>query len=389
MGIEVDALPQTLRDAVKTTRDLGYQYLWVDALCIIQDDIHDKTREISAMADIYRGSTATIMAATSRSVDEGYLKNTRKLPRFITVPVELPTGTIGYIAIGHPCPWASFGWSLDPISRRGWTLQEFLLARRILYYGPYELLFHCQQLGFAPLSPSYIHYPRHDSPSSKELLCSLDRAEPWAELIRQYTYRTLTIYDDRPRAMVGIIEALERTWGDKCVFGCWLASFLEHMTWYNVAGFHLHPSLRRSNRAPSWSWLSTDGHVAICCRTKLQADCIVISNPLDVYGGQNLKLSCKLVPQHEWSSLETKFVSIYWDIEQSDESGGEDCFYLYLGSESPFSTEQWFYAFALIVVKERTNVFRRIGIVKIHSRDVEIVRRLESRLPTARTISLL
>jgi len=101
-GITVSALPQTLRDAVQTTRDLGYQYLWVDAVCIIQDDNKDIARETAAMAGIYRNSTMTILAATSSSVGEGYLNYPREQPSFITLPVELPNGETGQIGISHP-----------------------------------------------------------------------------------------------------------------------------------------------------------------------------------------------------------------------------------------------------------------------------------------------
>lgn len=79
-GIIVATLPQTLQDAVQTTRDLGYQYLWVDALCIIQNDNEDITREIEAIAGICRNSTVTILAATSSSMGEGYFNHPREEP---------------------------------------------------------------------------------------------------------------------------------------------------------------------------------------------------------------------------------------------------------------------------------------------------------------------
>jgi len=388
-GITVAALPQTLQDAVQTTRDLGYQYLWVDALCIIQDDNKDIAREITAMADIYRNSTMTILAATSSSVGEGYLNHPREQPSFITLPVELPNGETGQIGISHPCEWGHFGWNLNPLSKRGWTFQEFLLARRILFYGPYEVLFHCQNLGFTRLFPSYIKYPDDQQPSSRALFHSQDRAASWSELVRQYTFRSLTFLEDRSRAIAGIVAALEEIWDDKCVFGVWVSRFLEQMTWFNVTGFPFHPSLRRSNRAPSWSWLSIDGHVAICCRSKLRLDCVITADLFEVAKGAKLTLSCRVIPENEWPILESNLFNIYRDIEKTDESRGMPYFYLYLGSEARLSSEQWYYAFALIVVEEETDVFRRIGLVEVHSRNKEVVGDLEQRLQATRHCTLI
>ncbi|KAF5866564.1 hypothetical protein ETB97_011449 [Aspergillus alliaceus] len=386
-GIAVNVLPQTLQDAVQSTRDLGYQYLWVDALCIIQDDEEDIKREIGAMADIFRSSLATILAATSSSVSEGYLKTPRKLRPFITLSVQLPNGKTGEIQIGHPCQFAHFGWHLGPLAQRGWTLQESLLATRILYYGPYEVLFHCQTFGYRRLFPSYIKYPEDEQSSSRELFRSQDRAASWSELVRQYTFRTLTYSEDRSRAISGIVAALEELWNDKCVFGAWASRFVEQMTWFNVASFR--PSLRKSNRAPSWSWLSIDGHVAVHCMSALQPDCYITADLIQVAEGAKLSLICRVTPEHKWPTLESKFFNVYWDIEKTDDSRGMPYFYLYLGVQTRLTPEQWYHAFALIVVQVEVNVFRRIGLIEVHSRDMKVVQDLEQRLHATQHISLM
>lgn len=388
-GITVAALPQTLQDAVQTTRDLGYQYLWVDALCIIQDDNEDIAREIATMAGIYRNSTVTILAATSSSVAEGYLNYPRRQPSFITLPVKLPNGETGQIGISHPCQWGHFGWNLDPLSKRGWTLQEFFLARRVLFYGPYEVLFHCHSLGFARLFPSYIEYPDDLQPSSRALFHSQDRDASWSELVRQYTFRNLTFPEDRSRAITGIVAALEEVWDDTCVFGAWVSRFLEQLTWFNVTGFPFHPSLRRSHRAPSWSWLSIDGHVSIRCRSKLRPNCVITADLFEVAKGARLTLSCRVIPEHEWLTLESNLFSIYMDIEETDESRGMPHFYLYLGSESHLSSEQWYYNFALIVIEDETDIFRRIGLIHVHSRNTDVVEAVEQRFQVTRHITLI
>jgi len=388
-GIAVATLPQTLQDAVRNTRDLGYHYLWVDALCIVQDDNDDITTEMAAMASTYGNSTVTILASTSSSVYEGYLNSPRMQPSFFAVTVNLPNGESGRICIGHPCQWAHFGWHLDPLSKRGWTFQEFLLAKRILFYGQYEVLFHCRNLGFTRLFPSYIRYPDDEQPSSRSLFQSQNKFESWSELLRQYTFRALTFPEDRSRAITGIVTALEKDWNDRCVFGAWVYRFIDQMTWFNVAGFRFHPSLQRSNRAPSWSWLSIDGHVAMSCRSSLRPDCVITANLFEVAKGSKLTLNCRVITEQKWPVLESNLFDVYMDIEKTDESGGKPRSYLYLGSESPLSPKDWYHAFALIVVEESADVFRRIGLIDVHSRNAGILGNIEQGSQAIRHITLI
>jgi hypothetical protein len=66
-----DRIPRTIRDAMAVVRKLGIRYLWVDALCIIQDDPQDKAKEIHRMDSIYEGSTFTLVAASGSHADAG------------------------------------------------------------------------------------------------------------------------------------------------------------------------------------------------------------------------------------------------------------------------------------------------------------------------------
>jgi hypothetical protein len=72
-NISVGNLPRTLRDAVTVCIKLGLTYLWVDCLCIIQDDQDDLTRELANMPQIYQRAWVTISASTARHVSEGFL----------------------------------------------------------------------------------------------------------------------------------------------------------------------------------------------------------------------------------------------------------------------------------------------------------------------------
>ena len=68
---ELVVLPRTVRHAIALNRLLGETYLWVDRLCIVQDDESTKSAQINSMASIYADSYLTIVAAQGDDADAG------------------------------------------------------------------------------------------------------------------------------------------------------------------------------------------------------------------------------------------------------------------------------------------------------------------------------
>lgn len=58
-----DLMPNTIRDAIALTAELGEEYLWVDAMCIVQDSPEDMSENVNAMDLVYRRAVLTICAA--------------------------------------------------------------------------------------------------------------------------------------------------------------------------------------------------------------------------------------------------------------------------------------------------------------------------------------
>jgi hypothetical protein len=73
--ISLDELPKTFQDAIIIAERLSVQYLWIDPLCIIQDDPLDWRAESSKMADVYTQSYLTISASTSTDDSTGCFRN--------------------------------------------------------------------------------------------------------------------------------------------------------------------------------------------------------------------------------------------------------------------------------------------------------------------------
>lgn len=169
--LDVQKISQTVKDAIYCTKRLGIKFLWIDALCIVQDSDEDKAKEIPDMRYIFENSRVTIVAANSSSASIGFLGDRPPPgPRF-RVPFPRPNGRTGTVSLRHEGRKAYCGASKEPINLRAWTLQENLLSRPVLFYAPHTLQYQCQtsvlNLGnslFSPAGqdrlPSYFFAPR-------------------------------------------------------------------------------------------------------------------------------------------------------------------------------------------------------------------------------------
>ncbi|CAK7243622.1 MAG: hypothetical protein STHCBS139747_005148 [Sporothrix thermara] len=138
-GVPVTELPQTLADAVQVAQAVGLSYLWVDALCIMQDSEDDKAGEIARMAQYYSGSVVTLCAASAKRCTDGFLGVREDDPSVYSLgPVVLQartsSGRMGSVLV--------FGENSDeaedrrePTTMRGWTLQDIQLDNQLNPYG--------------------------------------------------------------------------------------------------------------------------------------------------------------------------------------------------------------------------------------------------------------
>jgi hypothetical protein len=149
-GIDYDELPKTMQDAVRVASALGISNLWIDALCIVQDDANDRDMELSLMCDYYQNAAVVISASGASDAHVGFLKPqttkrqayTRSRERVLftdselgAVPYRIPFRTsMGLTTcILDPQP-SLYRHDAEPINGRAWTLQESTLARRLLVF---------------------------------------------------------------------------------------------------------------------------------------------------------------------------------------------------------------------------------------------------------------
>jgi hypothetical protein len=136
-GIEPKSLPRTFRQAVRITRSLGVQYLWIDSLCIVQDDPEDWDHESGLMEQVFSSAYITIAATCSNGTNDGFLKERPKRKY-----IKMTKGDASYFV----CE-AIDNFDLDveraELNKRGWVLQERALSRRTIHFTDKQCYWEC------------------------------------------------------------------------------------------------------------------------------------------------------------------------------------------------------------------------------------------------------
>jgi hypothetical protein len=323
-GIELRQLPLTLHDAVVVTRNLGLKYIWIDALCIVQDSQDDWEAECARMGDYYRFSYVTISPLQVLGANTGFLK---PRPNSLTCPSVTLAGS--HIGLRRPIRNYVRG---SPLSKRGWTLQERLLATRILHYGEDELLWECLTCSAREGSTTEdsqcedssllvqsegIDFKRCLRNLGNDPYSIQDGAFPlWYRIVRLYTGRLLTFPSDKLPA----ISAIARVIGDKT--GSEYFSGIFQSDLHGLAWCDQNNSSKSSWPAPSWSWASVEGLIRypFYCQDRLsdENDAKFVSYEVTASSGcltiQALSKSVTSLEQKKRGSDQT----YYWSAHNSD-----------------------------------------------------------------------
>lgn len=302
LELEWCLLPKTIRDAIETTAQLQIEYLWVDSLCIVQDDGDDKMREIARMPEIYSDAVITIIAARPKTAKDGFLQEIGLLDTPATMfqlPFRCPDGVEGHVYLVRQDTFLR----IEHIDTRAWTLQESYLSKRLLKYGTNQCSMICQH---SPLRPqvvdgwkigsftdtvpllanmifptSILSLTKEDEAAWKKLYLDTfgvemqdlpvyeteqgDFIDLWVHLIEDYTSRALTVSSDRPLAISGLAARIAPVMGNEYRAGHWVQYLPLDLLWYvpyPIAG-------PEEYQAPSWSWTSVNGPIVFSTRVPL------------------------------------------------------------------------------------------------------------------------
>lgn len=278
-GFDNRTLPLTFQQAIAVTRRLSIPYLWIDALCIIQDSENDKNREISLMKDIYASSTFTIIAASAQEVSEGFLQDRPQAKHSFTIPFRVRPNVFGSFSFGSLDDGA-YDERAEPLAKRAWTLQEQLLSQRTVTFASHTMMWSCKG-GTKTFGDSF-HYPFYDSEGTDNslnlnkllmddqdaLAVRYEALSCWTRLVSAYSLRRASLENDKLNAVAGIAlhGSFALALGPGYFAGLWTYKLAHQLTWY--VSYH-HKSLPdgdrlesyrpKTYRAPSWSWASIEG----------------------------------------------------------------------------------------------------------------------------------
>ncbi|KAK7417441.1 hypothetical protein QQX98_004561 [Neonectria punicea] len=309
-NIAFQVLPRTFRDAVVITRGLGIRYIWIDSLCIIQNDTQDWEIEAAKMSSIYSDAELVLSATGSGGSTAGVLQNRKPFLTWTgSYPKDKPFHIYGRETIQHD----AFGWGEDerdmvkgstnlpsegnphftrnfPLMTRAWCFQERLLATAILHFTKDEIVFDCLTAmececgtltrhqgdshlalrriiktghkyvsGLTSLSQGLVNpYDSQNSDAVEEPGFPdgfVEHHERWRDLIVQYSQKGITVTTDRLPAVGGLALRWSNDLTGRYLAGLWEKDVLRGLRWW--------PSEAETDLgedppyvAPTWSWVN-------------------------------------------------------------------------------------------------------------------------------------
>ncbi|KAJ9424474.1 heterokaryon incompatibility protein-domain-containing protein [Fusarium oxysporum] len=226
-------LSRTFREAIAICREMGVRYLWIDSLCIVQNDEADWQRESRLMGDVYRNSVCTIACHIRDNENNGFLHRV-----FRKNMVILRGENERVFGLSLPSQFSRAIVHDSAISWRGWFNRVMSLDTK-----RYEFLEGTPGLGSKIITRS--------SP--------LQDIGEWRQIVEWYSRCALTRPKDRLPALAGLASIIQRRFSDDYLAGLWGFTFIEDLCW--VAADGTETKKPPSPRAPSWSWASLDGAV--------------------------------------------------------------------------------------------------------------------------------
>ena len=278
-------MPRLFADTCILAYGLGIKYVWIDSICIRQNDPEEWKREAPQMVRYYQNAWVTVFA-TNSGVDKGLpnMQRTGPVPMMARLPYMDRSGEQqGYFYLQAARPDVlqkdfSVGVEKSELLQRGWVFQEWRLSRRIIAFSDSEFFLHCHTLGsVSPMGDHFNgagvelgHGPEHDG----RIMQGLDSSPSldWEDIVSGYSGLGLTfLATDRLMALAGVASEVGRTMKAlkftsdisgrmlsddmltrRYVCGLWLINIHEGLLWEQAKG----GPCKRLPGIPTWSWAS-------------------------------------------------------------------------------------------------------------------------------------
>ncbi|KAG5803263.1 hypothetical protein H9Q71_012145 [Fusarium xylarioides] len=258
-----DQLPLNFQEAIRVTRALKISYLWIDSLCIIQDDPEDWRREAARMGQVFSNAYCTIAATSAATSTEGFL--TPKLNSTLSATLETPDG--GLLHISEFTEDCNRDLESAPLNTRGWVMQERALSRRTLHFTKTQVYWecgnglHCERL-FKLSNPQSALFADSDFPKAILKYYKGGRITLFQNLYEKYSRLNFSYNSDRPVAILGLEKHLSTILQTRGEFGVFEQYLARSLLWSRPENIFLHSiTFQDDHHVPSWSWMAYEGPI--------------------------------------------------------------------------------------------------------------------------------
>ncbi|KAI9734022.1 MAG: hypothetical protein M1834_002679 [Cirrosporium novae-zelandiae] len=256
ISIKNEMIPGTIRDAIQLVAHIGEKYLWVDSLCIVQDDVENKMTQIANMGNIYSRAILTIVAAYGDNARAG-LPGVQPHSRKSTQKIEYVQGMI----LANVLPYMDQTIDGSAWNTRGWTYQERELSKRYLFVSERQVYFHCnrrtcnEDAGLRDVAYR----------GGRALRIRGERHPIWnnyRRAVESFTKRSLTFESDGVNAFQGLTALLQPAFKGDFLFGLPETELDIALLWQpgSLIRRRVDPDTG-SPLFPSWSWAGWVGEI--------------------------------------------------------------------------------------------------------------------------------
>ncbi|RDL35998.1 uncharacterized protein BP5553_06610 [Venustampulla echinocandica] len=270
-------IPETIRNALGITKCLGERYLWVDSLCIVQDDETALYRSLKNMHMIFANSLLCVIAKAGHDAEFGLrgIKGVSAPRCSDQLIIDLAEGErlTGRLTGPGSCynepspsiPGRSY-------SERAWTFQEFMFAKRRLIFDDGPIRWNCNCAGWHEELKSHAVADIYGAVApelwyaARWMKTRIPNLSDLTDVVREFNQKVLTYPEDVLPAFSGIQSMLHRIYPGGLIFGHPEFFFDISLAWHNVydvtrrrpsSNFKGDPS---KNGLPSWSWMGWHGN---------------------------------------------------------------------------------------------------------------------------------
>ncbi|KAH8742405.1 heterokaryon incompatibility [Diaporthe sp. PMI_573] len=257
-------IPTTVRHVIKVAQLLGIGFLWVDTLCIIQDDEEEKQEQLRFMGSIYANACVTIVAA------EGVAsRGLRGIEHLSSLPMSRETRLSPYrrTRLHQHVQHLHSELQRSTWCKRAWTFQEQIYSRRLLIFGDSHVAWECHcSVWFEGIEVAEGQCQKNTEVIAQGF--SFRRPanfEDYASHVAQYNHRALTYPEDALYAFSGILHTLSTAFVGGFIGGLPAIFFEAGLLWYSETPMTKRQALRQGHEKslpPTWSWARWEGPIS-------------------------------------------------------------------------------------------------------------------------------